>query len=72
MLLSHSTVDGKEYSIALELTDPEFNAFAGTLTYNARIAESMVEDGLVISADRHMDTFPEILRSPALFIDGSN
>jgi hypothetical protein len=70
VLLSHSTVDGKEYSLAVELMNPVFNAFAGTLTYKATIAATDA-DGLVISPDRHMEEFPEILRSPALFLDGA-
>lgn len=69
VLLSHSPVDGKEYSIVVELTDPVFNAFAGTLTYKATILNDSGKDGLVPSVDRHMEEFPEILRSPALFID---
>lgn len=70
VLLSHDVTDGKEYAIAVTLMDPAFNAFAGTLTYKATLATDMSENGLVISPDRHMEEFPEILRSPALFIDG--
>lgn len=70
VLLSHSPVDGKEYSIEVELMNPVFNAFAGTLTYTATVVnDGDADDGLVPSADRHMEEFPEILRSPALFID---
>jgi hypothetical protein len=72
ILLSHSPVDGKEYSIAVELSNPTFNGFAGSLTYTATIAEDTLPNALVPSSDRHMDAFPEILRSPALFIDGMN
>ncbi len=72
VLLSHNIEDGKEYSIAVTLMDPAFNAFAGTLTYKATIATDMDDDDLVISSDRHMEDFPEILRSPALFIDSGD
>lgn len=68
VLLSHSTVDGKEYSIAVKLSDPVFDGPGGWVSYTATILDEM-ESGLAISADRHMDAFPEILRSPALFID---
>lgn len=68
VLLSHSPVDGKEYSIVVELMNPAFNAYAGTLTYTAKILKDD-EGSLMPSPDRYMDAFPEILRSPALFID---
>lgn len=69
VLLSHSAVDGKEYAVTIELRNPAFNAFAGTLTYDATILDDAGKHGLVPSADRHMDAFPEVLRSAALFID---
>lgn len=72
VLLSHDVADGKEYAIAVTLMEPSFNAFAGTLTYKATLATSMDDDGLTISPDRHMEDFPQILRSPALFIDSGD
>lgn len=68
VLLSHSPVDGKEYAIAVELSNPEFNGPGGWLAYTAKVIDD-VESPLGISADRHMEAFPEILRSPALFIE---
>ncbi len=72
ILMSHSPVDGKEYSIVVELKNPVFNAFAGTLTYTATIADKTRRYALTPSAERHMDAFPEILRSPALVINGES
>lgn len=68
VLMSHSPVDGKEYSIPVQLTDPTFNAFGGWLSYTVKVLNEK-DSTLAISSDRHMETFPEILRSPALFID---
>lgn len=70
VLLSHSAADGKEYAVVVELTNPAFNPVAGTLTYDAVIVRDVDDDTLGASSDRHMDAFPEVLRSPALFIDG--
>ncbi len=70
VLMSHSPVDGKEYSIVIKLANPAFNAFAGTLTYTATLVDDVQPYKLAPSAERHMDPFPEILRSPALVIDG--
>lgn len=72
VLLSHDIADGKEYAIAVTLMEPAFNAFAGTLTYKAALATSANDDGLTISPDRHMEDFPEVLRSPALFIENGD
>jgi hypothetical protein len=72
VLMSHSPVDGKEYSVVVELKNPVFNAFAGTLTYSATIADKNHRYDLTPSAERNMDAFPEILRSPALVIDGGS
>ncbi len=69
VLMSHSTVDGKEYAISLELSNPEFDGPGGWVTYDAKIAKDGGKHGLNISSDRYMETFPEILRSPALFIE---
>lgn len=68
VLMSHSPVDGKEYSIPVLLTDPTFDSFGGWLSYTVKVLGEK-NSTLAISSDRHMETFPEILRSPALFID---
>lgn len=70
VLLSHSTVDGKEYAVAVTLSNPEFDGPGGWITYDVTLAKDSDRNGLKISSDRHMEEFPEILRSPALFIDG--
>jgi hypothetical protein len=69
VLLSHDPVDNKEYAVVVELKNPVFNAFAGTLIYSATILKDIGDDDLVPSPERHMEEFPQVLRSPALFID---
>ncbi len=66
VLVTHDPVDGKEYSVVVELKDPVFNAFAGTLIYTATILQ---DADLVPSLERHTEAFPLVLKSPALFID---
>lgn len=71
VLLSHDPVDGKEYSIVVELKDPAFNAIAGTMTYTATVLKYVSEHDLAPSAERHTGDFPGFLRQPALFIDNA-
>lgn len=68
VLMSHSPIDGKEYSIPVQLTDPAFDGFGGWLSYTVKVLNEK-NSTLAISSDRHTEAFPEILRSPALFID---
>jgi hypothetical protein len=69
VLLSHSPTDGKEYSVAVELTDPFLDGPGGWISYTAKVLGEADPQTMTISGDRHMEDFPEILRSPALFID---
>ena len=69
VLLSHNAADGKEYAIAVSLKSPTLNAFAGTLEYEATVLNDMDKGHIVPSDDRHMEAFPNVLRSPALFIE---
>lgn len=70
VLLSHSPADGKEYSVPVTLSNPEFNGPDGWITYTVALRNEANTSDLTISEDRHTEAFPEALRSPVLFIEG--
>lgn len=63
--------DAGEDVLVIELINPRYEADAGTLTYEARVLENYVEEGLRLLADKQGDvTMPSRFGSASLFIYG--
>lgn len=63
-------IDGGEDVLVVELTNPDYDEAAATLTYDARVLENYQGEGLRFLADRQGDlTMPSEFGAASLFID---